>query len=543
MTIADQAPAQPWTLRPYQLDALRSIRDAWNERREALLVLATGLGKTTVFAEVLRRRRDAGRGRALVLAHRIELLEQAAERIRLAGLSCDLESGEMRAPKMALAGQSEVVIATVQSMRGKRLQSWHPQTFTTIVIDEAHHSTAAGYRAVIDYFADAKVLGVTATPDRGDEVALGHIYGPEPVFTYGIVEGINGGYLSRIRSLSIDMPSLDMSSVRVTKQEHGRDLNADDLSRQMKAERALHEIARPFADHYGGRQSIIFTPSVEVAHALSSVLTPYIGPGLVSSLDGSSPKDERKRVLDAFKRNEIRVLVNCALFTEGFDAPATSCVAVARPTKSRALYAQMVGRGTRIHPGKEDLLVLNFEPKNERHTLVSPIDLMAGEDLPEAVVAAAKASGDADSLRALSNAKEAAQKRMEAQERDRQRAKLVADAKYRVRQLDPFAELGIDGELGRDRGPRATDRQREALESIGFKLGGVVPSRREAAGLLDEVTKRRTKGLCTIKQMRQLARFGLRTDLTFAEAGQAMTALADAGWKVTPGIADRFGAE
>ena len=119
----------------------------------------------------------------------------------------------------------------------------------------------------------------------------------------------------------------------------------------------------------------------------------------------------------------------------------------------------------------------------------------------------------------------------------------MADAKYRVRQTDPFAELGIDGELGRDRGPRATDRQREALESIGFKLGNIVPSRREAAGLLDEVTKRRTKGLCTIKQMRQLARFGLRTDLTFAEAGQAMTALADAGWKVTPGIADRFGAE
>ena len=542
MSAAQEYAPPPWTLRPFQVEALKAISARWATGREALVVMATGLGKTTVFAEVLRRRRDAGRGRALVLAHRIELLEQAADRIKLAGLSADLESGESRAPKMALAGQSEVVVATVQSMRGRRLEGWHPGSFDTLVVDEAHHATAAGYRAVLDRFPGAKVLGVTATPDRGDEVALGHIFGEEPAYYFGLREGIDAGYLSRIRAVAVDMPSIDLSSVRVTKQEHGRDLSAEDLAKQMKAERTLHEIAKPFVDLYGGRQSLIFVPSVEVAHALAAVLSAYIGPELVASLDGESPKDERKRVLDAYKAGTIRVLVNCALFTEGFDAPATSCVAVCRPTKSRALYAQMIGRGTRIAEGKEDLLVLDFAPANERHSLVAPVDLMAGEDLPDDLLAEARAAmnGD-DAYKALRSAEDKNQKRLEAQQRDQQRAKLVADARYRARARDPFAELGIDGELGRERGPRATEKQVGALKSIGFDMSKT-PSIREAGKILDEVTRRRQRGLCSIKQMRKLAEHGLRTDLTFAEAGQAMDALATNKWRMTTAIAEQWGA-
>lgn len=539
MSAAEKIAERGWTLRPYQVEALRAISGRWQADRSTLLVLATGLGKTSVFAEVLRRRRDAGRGRGLVLAHRLELLTQARDRMLTVGLSADIESGESRAPRMALAGQSDVVVATVQSMRGRRLESWHPDSFATIVVDEAHHATSASYRAVLDYFGSAKVLGVTATPDRGDGVAVGHLFGAEPCYAMGIREGIEGGYLAPIRAIAVDTPSIDLSSVRVTKQEHGRDLSSDDLGKQMRAEKVLHEIAAPFAKLHDGRQSLIFVPSVDVAHALASVLTPYLGADVVRALDGESPKDERAEVLGAFKRRKLRVLINCALFTEGFDAPETACVAICRPTKSRALYAQMVGRGTRIAPGKPDLLLLDFAPQNERHDLVAPIDLMAGDDMDAADLAEARAAMNGeDVLKVLGASEEAAKKRAAAQRMDRERARLVADARYRTRARDPFGELGISGEVG-GRGPRATERQLEALKAIGFDLAKT-PSRGEAGRLLDEVTRRRQRGLCSLKQMRQLGRFGLRTDLTFAEAGEAMTALKSNGWRMTAAVAERW---
>lgn len=511
-----------------------------------MLVLATGLGKTTCFAEVLRRRRDAGRGRGLVLAHRIELVTQAQQRIEDAGLSVEVESGDRMAIRHAAMGGSDVVVATVQTLRGRRLSMWPADAFGTIVIDEAHHAAASGYRAVLDHFRGAKVLGVTATPDRGDGIAVGQVI-PHLAYNYGIREGIRDGFLAPLRVEQIDTPSVDLGSVRVTKQEHGRDFSAEDLAKQIRTEAALHEIAGPLTAKASGRKTLVFCPSVDTAHELARVLSAYAtkeGLGdVVRSLDGETDRETREATIAGYKRGEVRILVNCALFTEGFDAPDTSCIAIARPTRSRALWAQMVGRGTRLAEGKADCLVLDFAPENARHSLVSPVDLMAGDDLPEDIRASIQRAiqeGD-DVLRAISRGEEVAARREAERARDRARANLVADVRYRTRRRDPFEELGIDGAIGTMRGPRATERQREALARAGIELGEREASIREASNLLDEISRRRKDGLCSLKQARALTKYGLRGDLTFADAREALDALAANGWRMSPEMAERWG--
>lgn len=533
--------APPWSLRPYQVAQLRAVAETWQTQDRALIVAATGTGKTTGIAEVLRRRHAAGRGRALVLAHRLELIEQLKERIELGGLRCEIESGEHVAGVHEMLGGAPVVVGTVQTFKGRRLERWPTNAFGTVVVDEAHHATSATYRAILDRFLGAKVLGVTATPDRGDEVAMGHVF-PVLSHEYNLRTAISEGFLAPIRALSIDTPSIDLSSVRTTKQEHGRDLSAEDLGKAMHGEKQLHEMAAPIAAERGDRQTIVFTPSVEIAHELARVLGPYLGGSqFVAALDGSFAKPERKRILDLYRSGRVKVLVNCALFTEGFDAPETACVAIARPTKSRALYAQMVGRGTRLAPGKTDCLVLDLAPSNSRHQLVAPVDLFDGEELPEDLMRQARAAmaGD-DVLKVLKNAEDRAKERAAAAERLKRSGHLTADVRYRKRLRDPFEELGVDGEVGEERGPRATERQLQAIQRSGLELPKT-PSIREAGRIMDELTNRRRKGLCSIRQMRQLARFGLRTDLSFEVAKAAMSALEANDWRMSPDIAERFG--
>lgn len=534
-------PPTPWELRPYQREALRAISSAWAAgHMRTMLVLATGLGKTTVFTEVARRRRANDRKPTLIVAHRIELVEQAAERLRLAGLGVGIESGDRAAFPFPMI-DGDCVVATVQTLRGKRLTKWPREYFDTVIVDEAHHAAAASYRAVLDYFEYAQHLGVTATPDRGDQVAIGHVY-PHLAYSYGIREGIEGGYLAPLRALTIDASSIDLTNVRTTRQEHGRDLSAEDLARAMAGDEQLHELASPIAREAGKRQTLVFVPSVEIAHSLADVLAGYVGAERVRSLDGGSDRGTRADVLARYQRGEVQFLINCALFTEGFDAPATSCVVVARPTHSRALFAQMVGRGTRLAPGKEDCLILNLAPSNTRHTLVSPVDIFDGEELPEDIAAEMQAAIDRGEpvLKVIAEASEAAKEREAKLARDRKRAHVIADARYRIRQFDPFAELDLDTSPVDSAGPRATDRQAEVLGRAGYADARGL-SRTQARMLLDELTRRRQRGLCTVKQMRTLRKNGLRSDLTFAEAREAIDALAAARWRLTPDIAERWG--
>lgn len=524
-----------------------------------MLVMATGTGKTIVMREVIKRRRDAKRGRALLIAHRLELLDQARQKCESVGLSVEVESGESRAT-IASMFPSDVVVATIQTMRGRRLSMWPRNAFGTILVDECHHATSAGYRALFDYFEGAKLLGVTATPDRGDKVSVGHVI-DHVAYEYNLRQAIEDGFLCPLRALAVDMPTVDLSTVRTTQQEHGRDLSAEDLSRVMRGDQQLHEMAAPIARESGGRSTIVFVPSVEIAHELARVLGAYLNGARAEALDGGSSKTHRAEVLARYQRGETRVLVNCALFTEGFDAPRTSCVAVARPTKSRPLYAQMIGRGTRPDESvsnaingplsaaerrgilsascKPDCLILDLAPSNMRHALVAPVDLLAGKGLPDDELKAARAAmaGD-DVLAALRKSEDAARAKEERRARDRGR--VVADVAYRRIERDPFDELGIDVEMGADRGPKATEKQVIALANAGFKLSKP-PTKQQASAIMDELTRRRQRGLCTVKMMRKLAENGLRKDLSFDDARSALDELAAAGWRVTPEIDERWG--
>lgn len=545
----------PWTLRPYQMQAVKEVARAWqsldeegNPRNRTLVVMATGTGKTTVFSEILRRRHMAGRKRALVLAHRIELLKQAAERIRLGGLGAHLESGDYLAPLHAFSTlePADVVVATVQTMRGRRLERWDPDTFDTIIVDEGHHATSASYRAVLDRFSQAKILLVTATPDRDDGVGIGNVCN-HLAFEYNLRDGIADGFLAPLKILGLDLP-IDLSKVRITKQEQGRDYSADDLGAQMETKAMLDAIAVPLLRESDGRSTLVFVPSVAVAHKLAERVASYIDPKAVDSLDGSSTPEERKDALDRYQSGATRILINCALFTEGFDAPHTSCVCVARPTKSRALYAQMIGRGTRLSPGKTECLILDMAPGNARHQLVAPVDLLIGDGLDEDIVKEMreKMSRD-DVMEVVKRGEEIAEARARERARDRQRAEKLDLSKARVqyakRERDPFEELGIDGEVGRESGPRATSSMMEAIARSGLSITTRSPSIGEAKKILDALAKRRADGLCTIKQTRLLGRFGLRKDLTFDQAREALDMIAANNWQVSPEIAEKYGAE
>lgn len=522
-------------LRPYQELSIRNVGEAWSIHRSALLVLATGCGKTFTAASILLDRVDAGR--ILWVAHRRELITQARDAIESVGIRCEIEMAQSWASVDGGLFGAPCVIASVQTLQGGRLRRWDRDAFSTIVIDEAHHATARSYRDILDRFPEAKVLGLTATPDRGDGVAMGHVF-EAVAHEYGIREAIQDGYLSPIVQKRVDCADLDLSDIKTV----AGDLAQGELERALTQDAVLHQIAGPLVEEAGDRSTIVFTAGVDQAHALTDVMAGYTR-ARSAAIDGTTPDELRARFLDEFSRGELQFLFNCAVLTEGFDAPRTSCIAMARPTKSRALYTQCVGRGTRLYPGKEDCLVLDFAGNAGRHTLVTPIDILAGGPLPDDVREAAqrKTSEGMPSEEALAEAEREAMQRAERDEaRRRREAKVKAEAEYRARLVDPFGMIGLESGGS---GPRATPAQIGALERMGIKVEKM-PSRSEASKLLDEWGQaRRARGLCTYKQAKLLARYGLPYNLTKKQASEAIDAIAGNGWRCPPGLAEQYAPE
>lgn len=522
------------SLRPYQVAARDAVYRSWVDYRSTLLVLATGTGKTYTAGEILRERATVGR--ILWLAHRMELLEQAtdtlAERI---GLSCELEKAEARAKRHGLFGVSDVVVGSVQTLSAKRLRSWPRDAFQTIVVDEAHHATARTYRGILEHFHDAKVLGLTATPDRGDGVGLGAIF-DDVAYQYDIRTAIREGYLCPIVQKSVEVADIDLSDVKTT----AGDLNAGQLAAIMEAEGALHGIAAPLAREIGTRPTILFTASVEQAKALASILDGY---GIrASEVNGETPREIRSERLDDFRTGKIRVLANCAVLTEGFDAPETACVAMARPTKSRSLYTQCVGRGTRLAPGKADCLVLDFVGNAGRHRLINPLDVLAGKPLPEDLAERARqlAEEGKPSEEALAQAEaEAIEREREAERRRAREAKIRAEVAYRASFVDPFGIVSREPPPG---APGASHAQLEYLERMGVDVSKMQPTKAAASQLIDMLQQRRRDGLCRYRQARVLAKHGLRTDVSFTDASKIIDAIARNGWRCPDDVKARWGA-
>ncbi len=366
-------------LRPYQRDAIAAVGERWRAGdRSTLLVMPTGCGKTIVFADIARRLAARG-GRSLVVAHRTELLDQAAAKLRDAGVHAEVE----QADRVARA-DAPVVVASVQTLRGRRLARFDPDAFDAVILDESHRSISQGYRDILKHFATARVLGVTATPDRLDGIGL-HVVFDSVAYRYELADAIRDGWLAPLRALRVHIRGMDLSSI----QTRAGDLAQDQLGVLLSDPRLVHGIARALVTESGRRRTMAFAVNVAHAYALAEACC-QLEPGSARAVHGEVSRDERATALRDFREGRVRILINCALWTEGFDEPSIECVGIARPTKSRSLLCQMIGRGTRTHPGKGDCLVLDFTGSTGRHQLATPVDVLAGAMLRDDERAAAE---------------------------------------------------------------------------------------------------------------------------------------------------------
>lgn len=519
--------AETQTLRPYQQQARDRIHAEWEAgRTRTLLVLPTGTGKTIVFASVAADQVRAG-DRVLILAHRGELLEQAADKLQR---STGLVSAVEKAESTCLDSWFRVVVGSVQTLqRTARLERFPHDYFGTIIIDEAHHAITDGYRRILDYFDHAKVLGVTATPDRGDMRNLGEVF-DSLAFEYKLTDAIKEGYLCKIMAQTIPL-KLDITSVTMS----GGDYAVGDLGTALDP--YLEQIAAEMAQRCTGRKTVVFLPLIKTSQKFRDLLNAH---GFrAAEVNGQS--DDRRQVLADFEADKYNVLCNSMLLTEGWDCPSVDCVVVLRPTKVRSLYSQMVGRGTRLSPGKTDLLLLDFLWMTDKHELCRPADLvcedrtvarqmtenLAQTGCPEDIEeAAAQASEDVVAQR-----EEALAKQLE--EQRRKKAKLVDPLQYEMSiQAEDLA--GYVPAFGWEAGPPSAE-QSAALEKMGI-LPDAVESAGKASLLLDRLNKRRAEGLTTPKQIRVLERYGFQSVGTwsFDAAKHMIDRIAAQGWRGVP---------
>ncbi len=500
-------------LRPYQIQAVEAIETAFEKHASALLVMATGLGKTAVAAAVMARRYQAGRGRACLVAHRGELVDQAAATVRRFGIEADVDIADRRAVHDGFR-VAPVVCATVQTLtagtRG-RLRRMDPRRFGLLVIDEAHHAVASTWRHVVDHFdgnATSRILGATATPDRSDQAALRSVF-ETVAFRYDIVDGIRDGWLVPIRQSLVNVDGLDFSAIRTT----AGDLNGADLARVLEYEETLHRMMVPTVEIAGDRRTIVFAATVSQARRLAEIAN-RLKPGSAAAVDGSTPMDARGELFRRFSAGELQFLVNVGIATEGWDDAATDgrgvqLIAMMRPTKSRSLYTQMAGRGLRPLPRTVDLapdadarrdairssaktgvLILDFVGNAGRHRLVSAADALGAQYDDRTRNAVARRVSEAGERRELDILEEldAADRLAKSEAESARRRNVVVGARYRTAEIDPFAFVGIAAPKVSDAARRdpITDKQRATL------IRNNVPNvdrlcKREASALIDRI--------------------------------------------------------
>lgn len=553
-------------LRPYQKQAEEATFQQWADgNRSVLGVMPTGCGKTVTFASIIRR----AKGRALVVAHRSELIWQAKDKIeKVTGLKVDVEMGDFKSCNDGelFSPQADVIVATVQTLiaggdGAGRIGKFDPKDFSTLIIDEAHHSPAQSYRRVLDYFLQnpkLNVLGVTATPDRTDEEALGQIFSVV-AFDYEILDAIHDGWLVPIDQQMVSIDGLDFSSIRTT----AGDLNGADLAAVMESEKNLHGIADSTIDIVGKRRGIGFASSVNHARILSDIFNRH-QPGMSNFVHGKTDKAERQKIVSDFAAGKVQWLWNCGVFTEGFDDSGVEVIAMARPTKSRSLYAQMAGRSTRPHEGiahrlnempasavrrmaiersiKPSCLIIDFVGNSGKHKLMTTADILGGnvsDAAIEAVVSSAVKTGK--SVR-MSKELEEEEKRIEERKKKElveaaRKAKLVGKATYKTQRVDPFDILQIKPVKSRgwDDGKVLKDGSRNLLRNV----FGVDPDEigyTKGMQLVREFYSRKDSGKCTFGQAKLLKRYGFPTELSFESAKATIDVIAKNGWRKPDGF-------
>ena len=521
-------------LRFYQRDIAQQALVDLQTHRSVLVVAATGMGKTQIFGGVAAD----WRGKVLVLAHRDELVDQARRRLeQMTGEWVQIEQGQFRAELT-----TRLVVASVDTMRQpKRLERFPKDHFSLIIVDEAHHYVGNTYVRPLDYFHDAKVLGVTATPDRADEKAMGQTFGHVSA-VLDIEDGIDLGYLVPIRGQLVTLDEIDISHVGKT----GRDLAAGQLDEAMV--KAVEGVVRETLRLEPGRQGIAFFPGVKSAEYAAEKFN-ILKPDSARFLSGQTPTDERRRMVSEFRKGNYQYLCNCMVATEGFDAPGASLIVLARPTLSRALYAQMIGRGTRTLPGvvdryhardaaavrreairtsaKPDCMVLDFVGNSGRHALVTLEDVLGGKYTDEEVATAKKkrAASGGDPRAAL----EAARAELKAIA-----AASKAKVKSTVSKFDPFAALRVERDSAVDvtGGKPVSQGQWDFLTALGIPQNDIaVMTSADAQKLIAAAQKRRQLKLASFRQLRTLAKYGFGDpNISARRASAALDYIASQGW-------------
>ena len=511
-------------LRPYQIEAKQAVQAEWAKgNRKTLLVLPTGTGKTIIFSKLTEDCVRDGE-RVLILAHRGELLDQAADKMAKAtGLGCAVEKAE----DTCLDSWFRVVVGSVQSlMRETRLARFPVDYFNTIIVDEAHHCLADSYQRVLQYFNQSKVLGVTATPDRSDMRNLGQ-YFESLAYEYTLPRAIKDGYLCKIKAQTIPL-KLDLTGVGM----QAGDFKSSDLGTALDP--YLYQIADEMAKYCMDRKTVVFLPLIKTSQKFRDILE---SKGFrAAEVNGES--GDRAQVLADFDAGRYDVLCNSMLLTEGWDCPSVDCIVVLRPTKIRSLYCQMVGRGTRLYDGKDHLLLLDFLWHTERHELCHPAHLIC--ESPEVAEIMTKNMEDGQLIDIEEAEVQAASDAVQA--REEALAKQLQEMRHRKRKLvDPLQfEMSIQAEdlagyvpaFGWEMGP-PSDKQIKTLEKL-----GIFPDQIESAGkaskLLDRLAMRRMEGLTTPKQIRFLESRGFQHVGTwqFDTAKKLIDRIAGNGWRV-----------
>lgn len=568
--------------RQYQTDCENAIVKEWESgNRATAAVLPTGTGKTVVFSHVIKRRLPR---RALIIAHREELIWQARTKVeKFAGVDCGIEMGELYV-NASLFGDQPVIASTVQTLNSPwgdrhRMGRFKPTDFDTLICDECHHATSKSYRRVFDYFKqnpDLKILGMTATPDRADEEALGQVF-DTVAFDYEIVDAINDGWLVPVYQRYVALGSLDLSEVHTTV----GDLNGAELAKVMEQERNIHGMVQPAleimyslperslsqvptagwkdflsASDKRAKRSMMFTVSVNQAEMLCDLFNRVV-PGRAAWVCGETNKDHRKEINAKFETGGFDILCNCAVYTEGYDNPGIEVIFMGRPTKSRSLYAQMGGRGTRPLDGVVDgwefpsqrraaiaasakpaMLLVDFVGNSGKHKLMTGADILGGkisEDIVGRVIAKAKSSAVpiqiTDELKAE---QERVAKEIEARKAKEaaRKAHLVAKVNFTSKVVNPFDAFDIMPvkQRGWDTGKILSEAQSTMLLRQGINPDKI--SYTEGRQLIGEFVRRWKNDLCSLKQATLLRRYGYNThDVTRDQAKKLLDQLKGRRWK------------
>ena len=541
-------------LRPYQHEAVSSVMEAFrSSASSALIVLPTGTGKTVCFLHVAERMKVAGR--VMILAHREELIWQAAKRCeRIAGEAADIEMAELRA-RRSLFDRSKIVVSSVQTQiagRGafRRMTKFDPDQFSLLIVDEAHHAPAASWKRVIAHYRknpNLKVLGVTATPDRKDEKALGQIF-ETVAYDYELPDAIRDGWLVPIEQRAVHVKGLDYSNVRTK----AGDLNGKDLAQVMEYEEILHGIASPTIEIAAGRRTLLFAASLAHAERLTEIFNRH-REGSARWVHGGTPKEERRQLVKDYAAGRFQILCNVGVATEGFDEPGIELVIMARPTKSRALYAQMAGRGTRpltgVVDGLEDaderrlaiatsqkplLEIVDFVGNAGRHKLITSADILGGK-YEEAVIARAKKAAEDEGEKGrqvdMLDALEEAQREIDEEAERKRRQHLRLRAVYSTSKVDPFNVLQIHPwkERGWDKGRPLSKKMTKFLEDNGISTRTL--SFAQGRQLIGEIIRRREQKKASFGQAKILLKYGYSPDMSFKEAWKTIDAIKAAGWR------------